>query len=662
MSAFGGIYQFDETPLDRGWLLNLAFALVAQGLDGGDEIVSDSVAMVFRALTFDDISDREHQPMRDGRGRVVTFDGRLDNRHELLALVGDGLGADQSDAAIVLAMHRRFGPTFVGRLLGDFALCLWHGEARVLFLARDHMGVRPLYYHVTPRRVVWATTLAALLSRPDVPRDVNDDFVIRLLTFTQDPRDTPYRNIEAVRPGEAVTISAGHVERSVFWRPEPRPLLRYRSDGEYEEQFRHLFGDAVRTRLRSNRRVLAELSGGLDSSSIVCLADDLIARSTPVCRQVDTVSCIHDRSPNSDEQEWIRVVEQYRGRAGHHIRESEHPCLAAIDDRDRLAVAPVRCAAHSYRAALVEILRRCDARVLLSGEGGDQILQSTHNPQPELADLWAERRYCQLQARLRLWSARLQVPYAALLWRRLLKPSLPPWLREHLPADKPHLIAPWLSPALVGAARSHRTSGDRTRLLDGLPSQRGLAVSLTDTATAIALSSWEQDARVYVTYPYLHRPLLEFMMAVPFDQRLRPGESRSLMRRTLRSILPPPTLARRGKGDPSEVLLNAISREHGRLRRLCTGSRVAQRGYVNEPALLDALDKAAAGYVTNTSTLLNTIAIELWLRSMEALAAHGSWSSLPSRPAVETAVRCGATPSPLFQRVEGEITSSVPRR
>src|SRR4030095_15633203 len=126
----------------------------------------------------------------------------------------------------------------------------------------------------------------------------------------------------------SVLIKHGDVQVHRFWGLDPHREIRYGSDAEYEEHFRHLFTEAVRCCLRSDRPVWSDLSGGLDSSSIVCVADQLIKSGKTETSLLDNVSCIRDESPSSNETKFIRCVEERIGRQGHHLPESAFPVLS----------------------------------------------------------------------------------------------------------------------------------------------------------------------------------------------------------------------------------------------------------------------------------------------------------------------------------------------
>jgi asparagine synthase (glutamine-hydrolysing) len=134
---------------------------------------------------------------------------------------------------------------------------------------------------------------------------------------------------------------------------------------------------------------------------------------------------------------------------------------------------------------------------------------------------------------------------------------------------------------------------------------------------AIAAANVQEWGCVEISYPFLHRPLVEFLQAVPVGQSVRPGESRSLLRRALRNVLPEKVAKRRGKQGPDEALNRALAREWPRLQAIFKDARVCAHGYMNSEELLASLDRARYGAEQNTYALLKTIALELWLRSFE---------------------------------------------
>jgi asparagine synthase (glutamine-hydrolysing) len=314
MSGIAGIYNFETKPVDPWQLTVLSQTLAERGPDGGTELITGRVAMAYRAFHTTAESRREHQPLVSVWGHTLCWDGRLDNRGELLALFAND--CDRTDAGLVLAAYQKWGTDFLSRIIGDFALSLWDPSVQTLMLARDPFGVRPLYYHRNNDALFWSSTLTSLLALPEIDAEVNDEYVAGCFALYPELSSTPYRGIDAVEPGQVITVKERQVQNCRFWRPAEADEINYANDREYEEQFRHLFREAVACRLRSDRPIWSELSGGLDSSSIIFMADKIQAEESGSSQPITTLSFVHDPSVTFFDRRFMEVVEKARGRHG----------------------------------------------------------------------------------------------------------------------------------------------------------------------------------------------------------------------------------------------------------------------------------------------------------------------------------------------------------
>jgi asparagine synthase (glutamine-hydrolysing) len=257
-------------------------------LDGVEDDVGSgeaSVALGYLALHTTPESVQERQPLTDTEaGLVLVADARLDNREELLhALKPRRVNGVVTDAGLILAAYRAWGEECAERLLGDFAVALWDGRKRRLFLARDVMGMRGLYYRVERGRVLFATEVKQILAAPGVETDIFEPAVGAHLVGAYGPADwTFWEGIAQVPPGHAVVVEAERVRSRRYWELDPGRRIRYRRDEEYAEHFRSLFADSVRARLRSVAPVGVLLSGGTDSGSVAAMGGWLLANEPGV--------------------------------------------------------------------------------------------------------------------------------------------------------------------------------------------------------------------------------------------------------------------------------------------------------------------------------------------------------------------------------------------
>jgi asparagine synthase (glutamine-hydrolysing) len=634
MSAIGGIINFSGQLVDDELLIELGESLESYGPDGGFDVREGSVGMVHRAFHTNLESRSEKQPLVQADGLMLSWDGRLDNREELIALLRCELRDDLSDSSIVAAAYKKWGIDFLGRIIGDFALSIWDRNSQTLFLARDPVGARLLYYHTNAERLVWSSRLESLLRLPGMDLKINDEYVAGYLALSPAQGLTPYKNIHAVPPAHVVSARCGNVSLLRFWGLDPTKEIRYRTDQEYEEHFLHLFSESIRSRLRVDGEVWSDLSGGLDSSSIVCVADEVMKRESVQARSLETVSAVFDESSTSDERRFIRFVEEKRGRLGHHFTESQHPLLTECRFENLRSIPnPIELWWEYHRAVRKEMRRR-GTRVLLSGVGGDELLTASPDPSPELADLLVQFKFGDLHQRLQTWSLALKRPYLDVVLNHCLIPALPRRVRGLCKRRKQAKRFSLLQPKFVRRFGLHdRLLGPKDTFGFRLPSSRSQAAGFLSVVDVIApghLLAWEP---IEMSYPFTHRPLVEFLQAIPATQWIRPNETRSLMRRALRPYLPSEIAKRKGKGNPAEATLRAVAREWPRLRELLRDARVCAGGYVNQKALTALIEQPDFERRSESLFVIRILYLELWLRDLERRSQHTSTFEFSSRTA-----------------------------
>jgi len=277
MSVQAGFWNFDGEPADQEFLTRISHAVAEYGPDCETVHVDGPVGMLYRPLHTTRESRVERQPHVCTHKITLTWDGRLDNRDELLAQVLSDMTDDRTDVAIVAAAFVRWGPGCFAKLVGDWALVIWNPLQRELILARDFMGIRPLFYYPKERGPVWCSHLAPLALCGD-RFTLCDEYIAGYLAFHPDADLTPYREIHSVPPGKYICIRSSRTTVRDYWTSDFRIKPRYKTDAEYEEEYRHLFRQAVTRRLRTDSPIIGELSGGLDSSSMVCMDSSSVLR------------------------------------------------------------------------------------------------------------------------------------------------------------------------------------------------------------------------------------------------------------------------------------------------------------------------------------------------------------------------------------------------
>jgi asparagine synthase (glutamine-hydrolysing) len=315
-------------------------------------------------------------------GGVCCWDGRLDNRADLLrhTLLPPG----SADSSIALHLYQQKGVAGLRDAIGDWSLCLWDARRRALILASDYAGIRPLYYRRAGNTVYWASALSDLV-RWTAASDLDESWAAGFVAGRVPTGRTPYAGIACVPPGHAVCISRDEVEVRQFWSVAEIPLVHYPAPRDYEEQVFELFLEAVRNRLGATSPNCAELSGGLDSSSVVCMADRLGKEARSEVRRLCTFSYSFDRCPD---EEFFLEVERACEVYAFHLPLSGYPPLDAAQ--------PSTATPAWWTPRFRELARRMSelgSGVLLSGQLGDLVMGNTNDDTSQVTDWFARGRF-----------------------------------------------------------------------------------------------------------------------------------------------------------------------------------------------------------------------------------------------------------------------------
>src|SRR5215469_85344 len=296
------------------------------------------------------------------RTEILSWDGRLDNRSDLLLLLADSLCGDTSNAALARAAYERWGTDGFVKLIGDWSLVIHDHVNRAIVLASDFAGVRPLYYHVEAVVVRWSSRLQSLVDATQIS-ELDEQYVRGFLLFGGCPNRTPYKGIYSVPAGHAVCVSSEGTKISRFWSLPVGDEVRYRNQRRYEEELRALFREAVSVRLQTESPVLAELSGGLDSSSVVSMANHLMRSGEGRATRLSGISYVW---PNSLDEPFIREMESFCGIEGVHISTHDVPVISETQPGDSMPEV-----FYPLRASTAAVADSLGAATVLTGTAGD---------------------------------------------------------------------------------------------------------------------------------------------------------------------------------------------------------------------------------------------------------------------------------------------------
>ncbi len=373
MCGICGIYNRNHEAVDRDVLVDMLGMIRHRGPDASGLYVDRCLGLAHARLSIIDLSGGR-QPMENADGSIaITFNGEIFNYIELREeLLRKGRRfATTSDTEVLLQLYEEEGESCVERLNGQWAFAVWDSRKRKLFLSRDRMGVRPLFYCETEGAFLFGSEIKAILAHPSAPREMDPVGMQQVFTFwhTVPPR-TQFAGICELPPGHSLTLQDGRVTVRRWWQMDLSPDLaahESRNDGELVEQLGSLLIDATRLRLRADVPVGAYLSGGLDSSLITAL----IRRFSNA--PLETFSVTFD-DVEFDESPYQQEVVRHLGTTHHSVRCSHHDIGEAFPDvvwhaeKSLLRTAPVPM------FLLSGLVRQSGFKVVLTGEGSDEVL------------------------------------------------------------------------------------------------------------------------------------------------------------------------------------------------------------------------------------------------------------------------------------------------
>jgi asparagine synthase (glutamine-hydrolysing) len=491
-------------------------------------------------------SSLDSSPLSDRFGNAVVLDGRLDNFDILCNLLGLK-GQVTSDSEIVLAGFARWGKDCFARFTGDWAIAIWSLQDESLYLARDHAGTRTLYFSQTREGFRFSTYLETFLHGKHRP-SLDEEYATRYLSGLPTGDRTPYRDVTAVTPAHFLLFAGGQLRRCAHWDWVSKDLIEYQDDREYEDHFLELFAQSVKRRTGPGAPILAQLSGGMDSSSIVCMSDSLRrSKGASAGDLLDTISYFDDTEPHWNERPYFSAVEHFRGKRGHHVDVSDRSqTLEELPGSDGFYSLPG--SDKSSKAAeqvLDSIVASGGYRVLLSGIGGDELLGGVPSTIPQLADLLVSGQMRSFGSVALESCISTRRPFIELL---LEAATYPLRLHFHRQIPNSNRLPPWLTRRAVYVLKRSAPPYPECRSIRSRPSAVasgmgwwGLLETMPHLAPRIGL-------RLEYRYPYLDRDLVDYLHRIPNGQLVRPGRRRSLMRRALSGIVPSEVLERRRKG------------------------------------------------------------------------------------------------------------------
>lgn len=637
MSGIAALFHRDGRWVDDETIWAMLHAVPHHGPDGMSVRHFGSVALGNAKFSVTPEDEFDSQPfVSEMTGSAITADVRLDNRDELISLLAIENPLNVGDAELMLRAYDAWGIDAIPRFLGDFAFVIWDRRNAKLVCARDTSGRRKLFYRLDRRTFAASTEIQQLLQDTTIPICPNEERIRELLVplnMSRNEKDfesTFYEGIVSVQAGHVLIVDSLDAHVHAYWKLGDVAELKYRTINEYVDHYRELFFDAVRVRLRSSRPIGVLLSGGLDSASIACVAQELYRIGRAVDNGFTSFSMVF-AGLECDERDFIQDCQSKYGFPAHFIEcSSLDPWFSA--QQHGFLESP-NAVAGDVTNALFSVVTEFGVRAVLSGDVADSCIVGS----PLVFDsLIRKGHFLQAYGRFRSYHKASDEQLRTIMALFLVAPLVPlslqrrlmsAYIRRRFSKDRSRLLPYWMTVGLCDDLATRHLAAQ-------LREERGRKFSNPGRETEYRLLYPPEAPRppapwpVELWQPFADRRLHEFLLAVPPEVKFVPDPtadgfyagSKQLVRKSLVGILPESVRTRKAKINFGSALSNALDSRWATYEEMFGSDRppeVALRGYVEADKFWLRLQQLRAGFSGGDSMFVTQmLALEVWLRGL----------------------------------------------
>jgi asparagine synthase (glutamine-hydrolysing) len=597
-----------------------------RGPDDEGVFAEKNAGLSFRRLAVIDLSPAGHQPMSsaDGTCRIV-FNGEIYNYGELRNEL-QGYGHEfisHSDTEVILAAYKQWDIECLRRFNGMWAFAIWDREKKCLFCARDRFGIKPFYYHKNEERFLFSSEIKALFADASTPCEPDETSVASylLLGEVHFGEKTFYEQIRQLPAAHYMLVHENGVEIRRYWQIHPEKYNPSITDGEALEEFHKLFYDSIRLHLQSDVPVGTCLSGGLDSSAIVCAANEILFETGKkpdrlfVQDRQKTFSACYD-DPRCDERRWINSVVKRTKVHAHEIYPTAEGLFSDLADMVWYQEEPVAGSSIYAQWCVMRRAREAGVVVLLDGQGSDEILGGYQSCYwYYLAGMARSGRFPSLlRAMSTAWGTHERPAVKDMLGTVFA--VMPDTVRERI------RILRSMKRSKNWLGKKMKYSPDRQVYETGHATYLGrtLARDLTYNSLPALLKYEDRNSMAHsieARVPFLDYRIVEFVMSLPDHMKIRNGRTKWLLREGLRNTLPDDIYGRRDKigfGTPEDKWL---ARYAGHISSsVCQGEAV-KRGWLDRDGVSEILTNLNTSPPRDEHLIWRWLNLETWLQQMK---------------------------------------------
>ena len=628
MCGICGVFAFQpDVPVDVSVLKQMNDSIRHRGPDDEGYYQDTQASLAMRRLSIIDLQTGQ-QPISNETGDIwVVYNGEIYNFKEVRAKLEQHghKFKTQTDTEVIVHAYEEYGDECVKYLNGMFSIALWDTRKRRFFLARDRVGIKPLYYWAGQDKLVFASELKALILHPETPRQINIEALDIFLTLEYVPAPhTIYENIFKLLPGHTLTIENGSVQIRQYWDVPYQPVSE--SEAECAEALSSLINEAVKIRLMSDVPLGAFLSGGIDSSTIVGYM------SQNMSEPVQTFS-IGFEDDTYDEVPYANAVAKHFG-TNHHV-EILRPDIASLVEQLVPHHDEPFADTSIIPTYLVSKLARQKVTVVLSGDGGDELFAGYDTYIAEKFDRYYGRLPGILRQQVLPRFASWLPPQPAkkglinkvkrMVEGGALNSSLQHtrWMMFLNAAEKNELYRSDLQATLKDNLTENYLGGyfQKASLFDNLAQQQYVDIKsylADDILTKVDRMSMATSIETRV--PLLDYHIIEFAMNLPPHMKLNGSRTKSILRNAVKRLIPDLVLEKpkQGFSIPMKHWLRTSLKPM--MLDLLSKDSLHQHGYFDHRVVSSWIQEHLDGRVNHSHRLWSLMVFEMWRRNEPALA------------------------------------------
>jgi asparagine synthase (glutamine-hydrolysing) len=626
MCGICGKLEFDpEAKIAPHLLKTMADAIVHRGPDDEGFYVKGQIGLGFRRLSIIDLSGG-HQPLCNENGSIwIIFNGEIYNYQELRTeLVAKGhIFRTKSDTEVIVHLFEEYGRDCVQKLRGMFAFAIWDSAEKTLFLARDRVGIKPLYYYVNERFLSFGSEIKAIFADPAVRREIDPSMIDRFLTYYYIPgSQTLFRNVFKLDPGHSLVVQDGKIQIQSYWDLDFTQVDSHESMEALEQQLMALLDESVQLHMISDVPVGFLLSGGVDSTAMLSLASKKTDK--PISSYTIGFSSTGPRLV--DERPFARLAAEKFGSKHYELSISAQEFASFLPEYVRYMEEPV-CEPAAVALYYVSKLASRYVKVLLSGEGGDEAFAGYHN---YMYLFWLEKMkkaFGPLRNPIghgmeligRLSNSRVLTKYGPLMSSNLDESYLSR-------TSSPYQYFNRTPSSIYSMEMSNRVnkirSADVARNLISRKSDHGVLEKMMYVDTKIWLPDdllikadrMTMANSVELRVPFLDHKVLEFASRLPRNLKVRGWKMKYLLKRALAKHIPSEILYRRKVGFPVPYESWLRHDLKDLVNDILLDPKSMSRGYFRKDAVVGLIEGNSQSR-PYSAEIFSLVVLELWHRA-----------------------------------------------